>query len=683
MLVPDARPVPLRWVSRLLDVRGCGLLVGALVFAVGVLMRETSIPPGEQLPLMATAAGGAMVWYAMTPLTGPGRAPTPLLIFAIILGLSTVVDVLVGRGAGHGLMLGLSVNATGAVGAFVWRRRVRRRDLASIADLTSLLLAGIGGGIAGLFFLPLHMVLAGEIAVGGVLDWVLLNAGSILVTGAVWFRLVGERHRDGLRPRWSAVGWALAVNTATCGLLWAAPDGSLPYLFVLIPVGIGVAITRPATETVVHVATTSTIIAVLASYEVGPFVHGTADSTGIGGSESTLARSFILVFAFVVTALALDREARMLLLRQVSTARVNAESQAALYDTTIGALREGVVVVPEWGDPAFANEAAHALLGAGAVSPHSSQAVDQVARRLRHDTRFWEVVRQAQSGRVEARGDLIIDDQSRPVRILELRAYPLVYRGPRSAVVVIQDVTSAREYAEELVRFAGRVAHELRSPLADVARCSTELERALSDAGSDAGAEPLTHIRAATLRMTGLIDDLFAHAVAEEGLRPREIDLAPLFDDVARSWARPSGERTPQIIAWARGSAYADPLLLRQVLDNLVENAVKYTPAARDARVHLSAVRQPPGWVTIRVDDEGIGVPADATERIFEEFARESSASHGRPGLGLGLAICRSIVHQHGGTIHALRRTVGTRVEFRIPAGEAEWRRSVPGRPGR
>ncbi len=663
--------------------RAHGLVVGSLVFAVGVVMRETSIPPGEQLPLMATAAGCAMVWYVMTPRSGLGRAPIPLLIFTTILVVSTGVDVLVGRGAGHGVLLGLSVNATGAAAAYVWRRRAGHRDLASVGDLVTLLVAGISGGLAGLLFLPLHMVLAGEFALGGVLDWVLLNVGSILVTGAVWFRLVGERRRGGFRPRWSALAWAVVANTATGGLLWAAPHDSLPYLFLLIPVGIGVAITRPATETVVHVATTSTIIAVLASYELGPFVHGTATSTGIGGSESTLARSFILVFAFVVTALALDREARTVLLRQVMAARVKAESQAALYDTTIGALREGVVVVPERGDPAFANEAAHALLEARAAGPHPVQAVDHVARRLRNDTRFWEVVRQAQSGRVEARGDLIIGDQSRPTRVLELRAYPLAYRGPRSAVVVIQDVTSAREYGEELVRFAGTVAHELRSPLADVSRCSTELERALSGDGSDTGAEPLTHIRAATTRMTGLIDDLFAHAVAEDGLRPREIDLEPLFHEVARSWARPSGERTPQIIAWAKGSAYADPVLLRQVLDNLVENAVKYTPAARDARVHLSAVRQPLGWVTIRVDDEGIGVPADATERIFEEFAREPSASHGRPGLGLGLAICRSIVHQHGGTIRALRRTVGTRVEFRIPAGEAEWRRSVPGEPGR
>jgi two-component system sensor histidine kinase KdpD len=106
-----------------------------------------------------------------------------------------------------------------------------------------------------------------------------------------------------------------------------------------------------------------------------------------------------------------------------------------------------------------------------------------------------------------------------------------------------------------------------------------------------------------------------------------------------------------------------DASLVEQVLVNLVENGLKYTPAGTP--IHLSAWRDHEG-VTVEVADEGPGLPEGAEERVFDKFQR--SGASGQAGFGLGLAICRAIVTAHGGRIWAENRAPrGAAFRFTLP----------------
>jgi two-component system sensor histidine kinase KdpD len=110
-----------------------------------------------------------------------------------------------------------------------------------------------------------------------------------------------------------------------------------------------------------------------------------------------------------------------------------------------------------------------------------------------------------------------------------------------------------------------------------------------------------------------------------------------------------------------------DDVLMEQVFVNLIENALKYTPA--DSPVDITAARRGE-FLTVEVGDRGPGIPEGEEKRIFEKFFRGRTDS--ARGAGLGLAICRAIVEAHGGSIEALNRAEGGALfRFRIPLGDS------------
>jgi signal transduction histidine kinase len=117
------------------------------------------------------------------------------------------------------------------------------------------------------------------------------------------------------------------------------------------------------------------------------------------------------------------------------------------------------------------------------------------------------------------------------------------------------------------------------------------------------------------------------------------------------------------------GTVEADPVLTRQLLENLVGNAVRYTAPGITPSVAISGARDPAGFVRVHVDDNGIGIPADQRDTVFDNFHR-AHRSAGYPGSGLGLTICKRIVERHGGTISAGENPdhAGTRITFTLPA---------------
>ena len=169
--------------------------------------------------------------------------------------------------------------------------------------------------------------------------------------------------------------------------------------------------------------------------------------------------------------------------------------------------------------------------------------------------------------------------------------------------------------------------------------------------------------------MQGLITDLLDSTTARDRtLRQQVVDLGAIARSVADQRREVASGEAPQIVVEELPPAYADPGMVRQVLENLVSNAVKYVVPGEVARVHVSGVSDG-GWVEVTVADHGIGIPAGQRLAVFEAFRRAPDAE-GYDGYGIGLSVCRRIVERHGGTIAAKDALdgPGTRFVLTLPA---------------
>jgi signal transduction histidine kinase len=245
----------------------------------------------------------------------------------------------------------------------------------------------------------------------------------------------------------------------------------------------------------------------------------------------------------------------------------------------------------------------------------------------------------------------------RPLAVM-VDACPLLDERDRiiGAVATRYDVSVLRAREAELTAFAGIVAHDLRSPLAAVAGFIELLELDLRDAGAmDVVGDNLTRLHAGVQRMQQLIDDLLAYATARDApLRLEPVDLARVVDDVVTERTGhlrhgPGADR-PDITAGPLPVLHADPSMIRQMMDNLIGNAIKYTRDDEPAHVRITADEVDPHWARIHIADRGIGIPAAQRESVFTSFHR-AHLGQSYAGTGLGLAICRRVADRHGGTI--------------------------------
>ncbi len=160
-----------------------------------------------------------------------------------------------------------------------------------------------------------------------------------------------------------------------------------------------------------------------------------------------------------------------------------------------------------------------------------------------------------------------------------------------------------------------------------------------------------------TRRMQRIVDELLDLSRIESGgwvPRPTNVDVAEVATEVVRASTETAREREVILEAHVSPNArwvYADRTALRQIIGNLVENAVRHTSAGS---VTVFAHRDPDGSVRVGVRDSGGGIPAAHLPRIFERFYRADPArARDSGGIGLGLAIVKHLVEAHGGTVHA------------------------------
>ena len=243
---------------------------------------------------------------------------------------------------------------------------------------------------------------------------------------------------------------------------------------------------------------------------------------------------------------------------------------------------------------------------------------------------------------------------------------------------------SAKEEAEHASQakseFLANMSHELRTPMHAILSFARFGLDKVGQVPNDKLAEYFERIRESGGRQLGLIENLLDLSKLEAGrmtLNPQKNDLAQLCGQAIRDLeplmlARQQGAQL--IVDAAAAEARVDALRLGQVVRNLLGNAIRFSPDHAEITVTLSPAQLPgrraddtgmlPG-VRIVVADHGIGIPEDELESIFERFVQGSKTRSGAGGTGLGLTICREIVHAHGGTIMARNRPQGG-AEFEI-----------------
>jgi two-component system sensor histidine kinase CpxA len=240
---------------------------------------------------------------------------------------------------------------------------------------------------------------------------------------------------------------------------------------------------------------------------------------------------------------------------------------------------------------------------------------------------------------------------------------------------LVRDFDTMAEQIENLVNAQSRllkdISHELRSPLA---RLTVALELARQRTGPEAQ-DILDRISLESSRMNELIGSLMTISRLESGagnMQKVSIDLEQVIDEVARDAAFEAQTKNCQVEAEIVDElpVLGDPSLLHSAIENVVRNAIRYTPEDTTVKIRAErAVRSNIPEAVIQISDAGPGVPEDSLDKIFRPFYRIDDARvRSTGGVGLGLAITEHAIRLHGGTVKASNLPEGgLSVEIRLP----------------
>lgn len=332
----------------------------------------------------------------------------------------------------------------------------------------------------------------------------------------------------------------------------------------------------------------------------------------------------------------------------------------------LASMDDGVLVVDADGAVTGVNPAAAAMLGA-AVEELEGEPIVRTARGFPAQPLVDEALRTeaAYTRTVELPGD----------RTLEAQVVPLAQagKGTPKVLMVLHDVTERTRVDRIRKDFVANVSHELKTPLAGLSLLADTLQRAVHD-DPESARRFAERLSGEIDRLTDLVEDLLALSILDEGrtfeTAPADrVDMLQLVREVVGDHRATAEARDIELVLEGTGAApvVGDPVGLATLVRNLVGNALRYT--------------EPGGhvWVSVEIDarevrlfvrDDGIGIPRDDRDRIFERFYRVDKArSRETGGTGLGLSIVRNVAAVHGGTVSVKSAVgVGSTFTVRIPA---------------
>lgn len=312
----------------------------------------------------------------------------------------------------------------------------------------------------------------------------------------------------------------------------------------------------------------------------------------------------------------------------------------------LNTMADGVVVIDGSGSIVLVNHAAEQILNI-----EGEDILDRRFTEIIRDHYLQQLVARCTERREVQHGEVEIPQWQRYLSVITT---PLAEHGDASVLLTMHDLTRIRQVETTRKEFVSNVSHELRGPLAAVKILAETLASgALKE--KKRAKDFLRRINGEIDRMTAMVNELMELSRLESeqsSLQLAPLDLHPFIAEMLdehRDRTKKNkialDEALPESLPPVRG----DEEKLRQVFDNLLNNAVKFTP--EDGRISLSA-QQENGKVCLRVADTGVGIPRKHLPHIFERFYKVDRSRHSK-GFGLGLAIVKHIVQAHDGEIHA------------------------------
>ena len=334
----------------------------------------------------------------------------------------------------------------------------------------------------------------------------------------------------------------------------------------------------------------------------------------------------------------------------------------------LDSMTEGVIALDEHSRIVCMNHAARTMLDY-TRDPAEGRALLEVVRD-RGLTELVERCRVPDAGEPRKRE---IERHAPSRKLIEVHALPVSFAAQVSgAVLVLRDITELRRLEKVRAEFVANVSHELRTPL-------TAIKGYLETLLDEASPESATHRRFLEVadshveRMGRLIDDLRHLSDIEMGnvvLNPVPIHIEDVVSEVSAMFAKDAAKKNVELLNQVPSHCHvrADRDRFAQILVNLVDNAVKYTP--QGGTVRFQAVQEDAHHIRITVRDTGHGIPRTDVSRVTERFYRVDKArSREAGGTGLGLAIVKHLVQLHGGTLQIdSEYGKGTTIGFLLPA---------------
>jgi signal transduction histidine kinase/putative methionine-R-sulfoxide reductase with GAF domain len=364
----------------------------------------------------------------------------------------------------------------------------------------------------------------------------------------------------------------------------------------------------------------------------------------------------------------------------------DAEQRRATLDSVMNSLVDGLILVDRRGRIAYANPYAEEVLDLPApmLTGRPVEAMEgEIARRVVDWESVSRLIQTATSDIQDTPAVEIALIGSKP-RILQVRFFPIHGPGGDSLGLglLLHDITRERELDEMKSQLLSTVSHELRTPLASIKGFATTLLRQDVEWDEATRREFLAIIDEESDRLSELISNLLDMSRIEAGtlrVEAEPTDLLPIVQEtVAEFRLITHDHRFEAHLPPSLPLVPADPRRIRQVLRNLMENAVKYSPGGGPVTVscsrEASGEQTPDDSIQVSVADQGLGIEPEHLGRIFDRFYQVDSASTREVrGAGLGLSICKAIVEAHHGRIWAESQAgVGSTFCFTLPLKEGD-----------
>jgi signal transduction histidine kinase len=362
--------------------------------------------------------------------------------------------------------------------------------------------------------------------------------------------------------------------------------------------------------------------------------------------------------------------------RRISSDALELQSTSALQRALLDSTVDGICLTDAAGNIVLANAPLQRLSLELGLPLHGTAAerLLALADRTTEPARFSDRMRELGHDLAASEDEFELSESGRV-----FRGYTAPVAREDGTVVAriwtLREVTADRRLERLRDAFVAAVSHELRTPLTSISGFLELLADEEHELGP-AGRRYVEVIRRGNARLRGIVEDMLLVAEIEAErleLHPAPTDLAELAAATVEDALPVAAENGIELSLDVTGSLplEADAPRLRQVLDNLVSNALKFTPSG--GSVTLSASNGD-GSVRVEVTDTGIGVPREELGQLFSRFYRASSATRRAiPGTGLGLVIARAIVEGHGGTISLEPRDgEGTQVTVTLPARQPD-----------